>query len=962
MKKPDLHRYYENLVNALSFSSELYKLRRELNTKIDIPDTIAPAPHSHPLGVTRWFKKRRISIAEAYLMVIRDLESKQSKARLRALRLMVDVSFHAKSLDLPLNTARVQMALIKEAVKNRGNRRRQLELLQDFSVSSHGQYQVIRKLCDELNIIELPETGSRLKNLDVGWDEHVHDTATSGRKNATQLLIDAFIKGISELTIAYGSAASLDMMEEAIEAGRIVGIRVNIGLEFSMLVQGRRFHFMTLLPTFKNGKDVERWFKEHSAGLKELFDGLERNQVNRIEAVRSLLKNFDKTSLKEINEGYPGDKLYTVPKLRMKNLSAFIPLSSINRMHLGEFLYSYYKPVLFNRVLLLKVQMEKARGDFRKKLISEWDFRIIDERYSRLRNEFRELNPDQLRKQYFTNPKIGDYQTVFDDMGKMKAILSEAGCTLKVLHPLEYGLDKAKKLLEKSRGIIDRIEIYNMQDSVHRDPDEILQFARFLNDLNIESSRDGLAPYIPVCGSDSTGRSPKIPGMGFIRQDRIGGKFRQKYIKRHVALPAFISAMIEAGGKPVTQEMVASAPVIFSMGKISGGTMNLIGDEPENDSVDIPITRAWRYMNPGIVNLVYTFIGFVVANYFIGPFYAFLWLFITGFRNSIADLVANRGIRLSEWNLKSINFGNVARSLFWTGFSVPILGFVKAKFDVVWPWGHEGILFNSVKFFFISFSNGLYLATHNTLRGFDKKVVRANFFRSVIAWPFATAFAPLGDLLGIPSIVQTKIWSDFVAGFIEGSSKYMKILRLRRRDLEEIIPRVISGEQEDRFTALLDLLFLYREEPRTESSLKAVLDPDYHPMGILKDDKDARKYSFSELYAAVMDDRSDHALVDFILAKHEHEVAVELSGLVAVTLPSLRDWLASRSRQFLSSSTLKTEQSGQTPSILQATNAGAGMTPAAAASDAGIPAAPLPGGADADRRETPAATKPPSLS
>ena len=899
MKKPNLKRYYQNLVNALSFSSELYKLRRELNTKIDIPDAVVPTTHSHPLGVTRWFKKRRISIAEAYLMVIRDLESKQSKARLRSLRMMVEASFHTKSLDLPLNTARVQMALIKEAVKNRGNRRRQLELLQDFSVSSHGQYQVIRKLCDELNIIELPETGEPLKRLDAGWDEHVHDTATSGRKNATQLLIDAFIKGISELTISYGSAVSLDMMEEAVEAGRIVGVRVKIGLEFSMMAQGKRFHFMALLPPFKGAKDVERWFKEHAEGLKELFDGLEKNQENRIEAVRSLLKNFNKTSLKELNEGYPDDRLYAVPKLKMKKLSAFIPLSSINRMHLGEFLYSYYKPVLLNRILLLKVQREKARCDLRKRLISDWDFRIIDERYTRLRDEYRELNPDNLRKQYFTNPKIGDYQTVFDDMEAIKASLSRAGCRLKILHPLEYGLDKAKKLLSKSRGLIDEVEIYNMQDSVLRDPDEILKLARYINDLNLESVRDGSPAYVPVCGSDSTGRSPKIPGMGFIRQDRIGGKYRRRYIRRHVALPSLVSAMVEAEGTHVTQEMVAAAPVILSMGKISGGSANLIGDEPENESLEIGPARAWRYLNPTLVNFAYAAVGFLVADRFIGPFYAFLWLFITGFRNSIADLVASRGTRLAEWNWKSVNFGNVARSLFWTGFSVPILGFVKARFDLAWPWAPEGPLFDSAKFFFISFSNGLYLAAHNTLRGFDRKVVKANFFRSVIAWPFATAFSPFGSLLGIPSIVQAKIWSDFVAGFIEGGGKYMKVLRLRRRDLEDIVPRIISGDQEDRFTALLDLLFLYREEPRTESSLKAVMDPGYRPMGILKDDKDAPKYSFSELYAAVMDESIDRPLVDFVLSRYGHDVAVDLAGLVALTLPAMREWFEAHAARFL---------------------------------------------------------------
>jgi hypothetical protein len=37
-------------------------------------------------------------------------------------------------------------------------------------------------------------------------------------------------------------------MKEAMEAGRIVGIQVNISLEFSISVHGKRFHFMAMLP------------------------------------------------------------------------------------------------------------------------------------------------------------------------------------------------------------------------------------------------------------------------------------------------------------------------------------------------------------------------------------------------------------------------------------------------------------------------------------------------------------------------------------------------------------------------------------------------------------------------------------------------------------------------------------------------------------------------------------------
>jgi hypothetical protein len=914
MKDPGIRKLYLSLVNALSFSSELYKLRRELNARIDAAGSSAPDAPNQSLGVSKWFRNRRITIAEAYLMVVRELESTHSKNRLRALRMMVDVSFHAKTLDMPLNTARVQMALIKEAVKNRNNRRKQLELLHDFSIASHGQPQFIRKLLDELNIIELPETGARIKNLDAGWDEHVHDTATSGRKNPTQLLIDAFIKGISELTIAYSSAASVTMMGEAIDAGRIVGIRVNIGLEFSVLVSGRRFHFMAVLPQFKSGKDAAHWFRQHSSSMRTILDGLEKNQENRVDAVKKLLQYFNETALKEINAGYPEDPMYTVPKLKMKELLATVPVTAVNRLHLGEFLYNRYKPVLFNRMMRLKVQYERARRDARRKLKSDWELRIIEDRYQNLRTEYRTLYADGLQKKYFTNPDIGDYQTVFSDMPKLKAILAKAGCALKVLHPLEYGYEMASRLLEHNRGVIDRVEIYNMQDSIRRDPEQLLKLARLVNEMNADSERKGLAPYIPVSGSDSTGRSRTVPGMGFVRADMVRGTYRRKYIKRHIALPALVSAMIEAKGKPVDADAIATAPVIISMGKITDSAIaeKRIPRGEENETALVPPSKVWRYLNPVLVNLVFATTGFLVAERFIGPYYAFLWMFITSFRNSIADLVAGRGTRLSGWNLKSVNFGNVARSLFWTGFSVPILGFVKSKFDALWPGPVDGALFNTVKFFFISFTNGLYLATHNTLRGFDRKVVRANFFRSVIAWPFATVFAPFGNALGVPSIVQAKIWSDFVAGFIEGSSKYRKIIALRRRDLEEIIPQIMSNEPEERYSSILDLLFLYREEPRTASSLKKSLIAGSGSTITLKVDKETRACTFEELYENIMDERLDHALIDFVLSRFQQETSVELIELVASVLPEMRDWMASNAPQKVHASPVLALESADT--------------------------------------------------
>jgi len=940
--KPRALKLYDRIVETLSFSGELYKLRRELNARIDQPEAIEPDPRSHPLGVARWFKKRRISIAEAYLMVVKDLDSRHAKSRLRALRTMVEASFHSQALDMPLNTARVQMALIKEAVKARDDRRRQLELLQDFSVSTYGQAQVIRRLLDRLNLIELPETGGKLRDLPgAGADSHIHDTATSGRKNPTQILIDAFIKGMGELTIAYNGITAVEMMEEAVEAGRIVGIKVSIGIEVGLDFEGERFHFMALLPEMRRGEDLRAFFDGNRKLLKPLRLGLEEDQEGRVEAIKRSLAAFNGSPREELNEGFPDKAAYRVPKLRMKDLARFVPLTSANRAHLGEFLWQSYRPVMFNRVLYLKAMRGKALRDRRNGLISDWDSGLIESRYARVRAEFRTMNPEALRRRFFPDPSDAEHDSAFDDITRLRRTLSQAGCRLRFIQPLEHGYSKAARVLEAGRGLVDQVEIYNIRDSVKRGPDEIQRLCRLVEELNERSVQDGSAPFVPVCGSDATGRSPDIPGMGFVRSDALTGKYSGRWARRHIKLPGVVSALILGGGTgagtwTATDALPdsASAPAagpgagkarsrglrrtggtraagtarpgtvdIICMGKISEGIENRLGDEEDGGGSSVPPLRALRYINPVIANLVLPAIGFSVANLVVGPAYACLWLGITAVRVSIADLVAFRGARIRQWNAKSVNWGNVAQALFWTGFSVPIMAFIKSRFDSLWPLAASGLLYNAVKFFFIAFANGLYIASHNKLRGFDRKVIRANLFRTIISWPFATVFAPLGSGLGIPSIVQSKIWSDIVAAFIEGSGKYFKTLRLRKRDVEEMVPRIIEGRKEDRAIAVLDLLYLFREEPRTRNSLKAALRPTPSPWSLVLPRRakgkagaaqatEAAARRLDRLAAIFMDDRLDRLLVDYALSRHAREMAVDLVRLVSETLPEFRDWLA----------------------------------------------------------------------
>ena len=129
-----LIRIYNNIINLLSFAQNLRKMRKKINTSIDLPEIISDFPDSHPRGFLKEFKKRRTTIVESYLRITKTLESSSYDQRIKALKLLAENIIYSRSLKMPLNAARVQLAIMKEVVKNRDNKRVQMELMRDFTV------------------------------------------------------------------------------------------------------------------------------------------------------------------------------------------------------------------------------------------------------------------------------------------------------------------------------------------------------------------------------------------------------------------------------------------------------------------------------------------------------------------------------------------------------------------------------------------------------------------------------------------------------------------------------------------------------------------------------------------------------------------------------------------------------------------------------------------------------------
>jgi len=929
MLKNKIVSIYIAVVDFLSFSPNLHKIRRRLDRSLNRPGTIEAFPDSHPRGFIKKFRKRRITIVEAYLKIIGYLESDKYKERLAALELLVEQILSSRALDMPLNTARVQLALMKEAIKNKNNKRIQLERLRDFSISSFGQPRLIRKYLNELNIIEVPETGQSLKDLDMGWDPHVHDNSSYGRKTPTQLVIDAFIKGISRVSVVYNSLSHIEIMFEAIEAGRILGINVDIGLEFSVSERGKRFYYIYRFPHFPTKEEFKEFIRAHKEDLDIFIKGLEKIQENRVQSIHNLIKNFNSSFLSKINQGFPDDPIYNLEKLSPDDIDRVIPIKHATHIHLGELLYNKLKPVFFNRVLYLKARTKLSRDHYKAGLISSWEYRNIEQKYHEIRQQYTGLDPEKLRREYFSNPELQEYDSVFKNLGEIfKAIKDEnlINRHVKIIHPLVHGLKEAVRTILENRRYIGFVEIYNMHDSIDSDHNELLLFTRFIHLLN-SGDTQGLPAFlkeqaitvdvdpqeltgaagessrlklVPTCGSDSTGRTGYIPGMGFIfRKTLLKKQYYRDYIKNHHTLPQFVSEMIAGAGENDLMGLTGQAPAvettpfdpgnaIISMGKSIQIRPNEIGDE--NFLQPAPPKRAWRYLNPVIKNSLYILIGFIPAYLQVNWHFALAWFGITAVRHVATDIISGRGYSPKEWHIRNIYFDNIAHSLFWTGFSVPLLALVKERFDMLYPLAQTGMMFEFIRFFFICIVNGAYISGHNTLRGFDKTTARINFFRSLLAWPFAALFAPLGNMIAVPSIVQAKIWSDVVGGLIEGSGKFKLRLNLMTRDLLELLPNIRSHRIEQKYTALLDLLYFFRQDPRTKNSLKAIfsnrgtLNAKSDKPGQYTDDYYALLYWFS-------DTANFFKLTDFILANYQPGQALFLTGLAADKFTDFHKWL-----------------------------------------------------------------------
>lgn len=210
-----------------------------------------------------------------------------------------------------------------------------------------------------------------------------------------------------------------------------------------------------------------------------------------------------------------------------------------------------------------------------------------------------------------------------------------------------------------------------------------------------------------------------------------------------------------------------------------------------------------RYLNTGLKNVLRIVFGFIPAflTFFLTKDWwvlaylgGFIWFGITGIRNIIQSVLGGGGFKRSpllQWN-SLVSWSRISESLLYTGFSVPLLDYLVKTLLMAETFGVTTSTNPLLLYSVMALANGIYISTHNIIRGLPRSAAIANFFRSVLSIPLAFVFnaaiASTMHMAMVPGVeeglqkwaaVISKLASDCVAAVIEGLADRQSNVRIR---------------------------------------------------------------------------------------------------------------------------------------------------------------------------------------
>lgn len=873
-------------------------------------------PHFHPNGIKQLAESKGLRTAYAVAYLLSSLEIGGVEERLSALRMLRMEVIDTAEGPLPRNTARVLLEIMKHLVRARGDERRQLELAHDFRMAASGKPSFIRRMLRRYHLLEMPEEWNQ-----IAFDDHVHDVNTKGRKSSSHLIMDAWIKGIRRLRVIHYYYIEPRFAAELFEAARILEMDVRIGIEYYARFRDRYVQLIWVPRGFADSQAFLCFLEEPS--VSRLMEAGRKAARWQQRSVMELLAKFNTVHRLEIERRLG----IALPPIEEPQFLAFVGIGQKSKLHLSKYIEDQILLALERRVAELRRELPAAPAG-RRAEIERWVAEVNGLDLEALVDDYLDpgRNPEiRYPEQPSEDPETPELLCLGPQeiLARLAALHSGYRITLNLTHLTAADV---LELLYDCQGMITRLELFNLKDytagktahigeinrlmlalnegsaihlkqvireiiaglSAAADPRKAEQAEKLrgiLYDIESFTSFYGGRSLKARIGSDSTGRSPRLPGMGIAALETLPLRARREVLKPDPAearmilpvrmtvyktviyLPRTAASLRsrEATGMPngllrrifgrtriVRWQVESTLTRLSEPGNLVtlGGFRRTIDNGlrlEERDGAAPDRLPPVSCLNSRLKNALKVLCGFLpaFATFFLTqPWWllawggAVIWFAITGLRNILQSVLGGGGLRRSpliNWS-DYVSWSRLADSLMFTGFSVPLLDvLVKTLlFDRglgVTTETHPVALYSGM-----ALVNGLYLSSHNLFRGLPRAAVIGNFFRTVLSIPIAVAVngvaAVLLASLGVASpAVELQKWaaiiskaaSDTVAAFIEGLADRHRNILLRLRDL-----RVKFSQLFDTY-AQLELIY-----------------PDVEPYAVLHAERPADRRSAGE--------------------------------------------------------------------------------------------------------------------
>ncbi|MGD9016445.1 MAG: hypothetical protein PVH30_03605 [Desulfobacterales bacterium] len=833
-------------------------------------------PFFHPNGIKELAESRGLRIAYTVVHLLNSLEVGKVADRLSALRTLHDEVMSTAAGTLRINAARALIQIMKALVRAHGDTDRQLELARDFRRTAAGNPRTVRRQLRRLHLLEMPEEWNQ-----VAFDDHVHDANTKGRKSPTHLIMDAWIKGIRRITVIYYNFVEARVIAELLEAAGIMGITAQVGIEFPARYRDRYTRIIWTPRGFGDVQDYLCFLAEPE--VSDLFQKGRAVSSFQQQYVSALLQKYNRDIRIRLSERFGLDLL----PIEEADFRIFVGTGQASLLHLSKFLHNHLLEAMTAEVDRLKKVYPTADEERRRAILERveamrgFDSHALKETYL-----LPEKNPDIRNPD---DPLIGDDPPemlafspgkLLDHLGRLPA---PGTATLNLSN---LRAEDVLEILYTTDGRISRLELFNLKDFANNRTDHLPAIERLMHALNsgntiqlkrvvqtiIEQVETGdspdredrlraltdilhdlpelasfyrSGPLSTMIGSDSTGRTPRVHGMGLALEETLPRSVQPRFqgnrgwtpmvfpvrmvvnrrityaprrgntpsARRWYAICRRIPGLRRLGLSARVDWVVLDDParsaekarLVALGGVLSDHRLGLDLTSLDNQNGKHPPSR-FR-LNSRITNGLKVGAGFVPAflTFFLTKDWwllsycgAFIWFGITGLRNILQSVIGGGGLRRSpllKWD-DYVSWNRIADSLLWTGLSVPLLDFLVKSLLLDQALGINLETSPLAVYGGIGLANGIYIASHNIFRGLPKGAVIANLFRSILAIPVAVAMSSgiaillssLG-IVGVGAILQkwaaviSKCASDVVAGFIEGTADRQVNIGMRFRDL-----------------------------------------------------------------------------------------------------------------------------------------------------------------------------------